>query len=433
MYFYLKKPNSGIITPINLHYYINSKEKYFKYPVGKSIHPDSWSFENRLPKTTRGAAAIKSKHLITRLTQYCDYLEKVIRDCENKNIPVTKHYLKTMFDAKFKNAKKIVTKNQNIVEVMDLFIKTKNGSGGQSLSWNKKYNNLRRKLMLYDLYNKKPTLFRDVDQDWIDSYCGFARSTPELLKSHKYFRDKVAELQKDYDRTLPVKRMNDNTLNRNIKFLFTFLKWSYPKYHNINVKYLENPVKVFQSDDVYLTMSEVESLEKYEAPTKALDKVRDLFLIGIYSGQRFSDYSVLEKEDLHGDIIIKRAEKTESDSFIHLHPKLKRILDKYDWKLPKISSQKFNVQIQKICRNIGMTKQFKTTNYVGSLKEVKYYEKCDMVTSHTARRTFITLSAERGMRDHVIMKITGIRDPKTLLKYKKTTQEEIKESTIKVW
>ena len=43
-----------------------------------------------------------------------------------------------------------------------------------------------------------------------------------------------------------------------------------------------------------------------------------------------------------------------------------------------------------------------------------------MVSSHTARRTFITLSAENNMPDHIIMKIVGISDPKTLIKYKKT-------------
>ena len=49
---------------------------------------------------------------------------------------------------------------------------------------------------------------------------------------------------------------------------------------------------------------------------------RDMFLIGVYSGQRFSDYSVFEKADVRKGMIIKRAEKTETNSYIPLHPKL---------------------------------------------------------------------------------------------------------------
>jgi integrase len=158
-----------------------------------------------------------------------------------------------------------------------------------------------------------------------------------------------------------------------------------------------------------------------------------LFLIGVYSGQRFSDYSVFEKADVQGDMIIKKAEKTETESFIPLHRKLKELLDKYDWELPRISSQKFNEHIQKVCELADFKEDIKEIIYRGTKKEVVYNPKYKMVSSHTARRTFITLSSEKGMPDHIIMKITGIRDPKTLLKYKKTSQKSVIESMEKYW
>jgi len=51
------------------------------------------------------------------------------------------------------------------------------------------------------------------------------------------------------------------------------------------------------------------------------------------------------------------------------------------------------------------------------IEEVKPFYKC--VTSHTARRTFITLASEANVPDHIIMGICGIRDSKTLKTYKK--------------
>jgi len=65
-------------------------------------------------------------------------------------------------------------------------------------------------------------------------------------------------------------------------------------------------------------------------------------------------------------MIIKRAEKTETHSFIPLHPKLKRLLDKYDWNLKSITSSKFNPNIQKICKIAGFTEEIKNTVYRGA-------------------------------------------------------------------
>ncbi len=132
-------------------------------------------------------------------------------------------------------------------------------------------------------------------------------------------------------------------------------------------------------------------------------------------------------------MIIKKAEKTEHESFIPLHRKLKTLLDAYDWQLPRISSQKFNSYIQTVGKMAKIEDKIKETIYRGSKKEIIYRPKYTMISSHTARRAFITLSAERGMPDHIIMKITGIKDPKTLIKYKKTSQQTVTDFAHKIW
>ena len=86
-----------------------------------------------------------------------------------------------------------------------------------------------------------------------------------------------------------------------------------------------------------------------------LDYYRDLFLIGVYSGQRYSDYSRFNKKYIDGDNIKIRAKKTGQFSYIPLSKKLKAILDKYDWQLKTIASQKFNIAVQDICRIAGLS------------------------------------------------------------------------------
>jgi hypothetical protein len=67
-------------------------------------------------------------------------------------------------------------------------------------------------------------------------------------------------------------------------------------------------VKTRDADHVSLTKEQVQELSELQL-NKKLDKYRDLFLIGCYSGQRFSDYTVFKKADVVDNRIVKRAEK----------------------------------------------------------------------------------------------------------------------------
>ena len=116
-------------------------------------------------------------------------------------------------------------------------------------------------------------------------------------------------------------------------------------------------------------------------------------------------------------------------SFIPLTDKLKSILDKYEWVLPKISSQKFNKRIQKICKKLEINEEIKFTYNKGNTRKEEIKQKWEKISSHTARRTYITRAAEDGVADHLIMAVCGIKDPKTLNKYKKINKETLFEST----
>jgi len=65
-----------------------------------------------------------------------------------------------------------------------------------------------------------------------------------------------------------------------------------------------------------LTEEELEILTKVEL-SERLDYYRDLFLIGVYSGQRYSDYSRFNKKYIEGDNIKIRA-KRQGSSVISL-------------------------------------------------------------------------------------------------------------------
>ena len=109
------------------------------------------------------------------------------------------------------------------------------------------------------------------------------------------------------------------------------------------------------------------------------------------------------------------------------------LLNKYEWKLPKISSQKFNIKIQEICKDLKIDSEIKKVSYMGKNHTETILPKWKLIGSHTARRTFITLMSERGMPDHQLMQIAGIKDVKTLIKYKKFKLKTLIKTSNKLW
>ena len=285
-----------------------------------------------------------------------------------------------------------------------------------------------------------------------DEYLQEIRTVGTLTKAsqtkYRQCRDKFADFQGKRNYTLldmndtvlwafvaymrEVHQNTDNSLSRNFTFFKTFLNWNVKKGRQFPNDFKNVSITKRDTDDIALTQDEVEILETIKLSAR-LDFFRDLFLIGVYSGQRYSDYSVFEKADVRNGMIVKRAEKTETKSFIPLHPKLERLLDKYNWEIRKVSSQKFNKAIQEICQIAGFDDEVKKTRYFGQKKKIERFHRWEIVTSHTARRTFITLSSEKGMPDHIIMSITGIRDPKTLKKYKKINLDSVMSQALRVF
>lgn len=59
--------------------------------------------------------------------------------------------------------------------------------------------------------------------------------------------------------------------------------------------------------------------------------------------------------------------------------------------------------------------------------------KCELITSHTARKTFITNSLLLGMEPAAIKKIANIKKDAVLSKYMKITEAYTDEQMEKAW
>ena len=228
------------------------------------------------------------------------------------------------------------------------------------------------------------------------------------------------------------KEISDNTLKRKMRFFKSFLDWCIKNEYSTNLAFKDVIIKGRETSHVSLTTEEVDTLAGLELD-EALSYYRDLFLIGVYSGQRYSDYTRFNKKFIDGNNIVIRATKTSQFSYIPLNKRLRGLLDKYEWCLKLISSQKFNIQIQKICNLAGFDETVQVDKFYGNKKVSKDLPRWKLIASHTARRTFITLSAQRNVPRSLVMQATGIKSYKTLENYIRLDVDKLNLEMFKAW
>lgn len=231
---------------------------------------------------------------------------------------------------------------------------------------------------------------------------------------------------------LNVKKYAKNTYGRAFKFLKTVLnEASKPdengrRYNEFNDFQSFNTGISEESDSIYLTETELQDIYKLDLSHRpGLDKVRDLFLIGCYTGLRFSDYTTISPEDIKGNRLRVLEQKTKGKVVIPLAPTVKDILQKYNFRLPKaISNQKFNEALKDIAELAGIKETIVTNITKGGVSKGTTQPKYKLVTSHVARRSFATNAVKRGIQPVLIMAITGHKSEKEFWKYVKVTNEE---------
>lgn len=208
-----------------------------------------------------------------------------------------------------------------------------------------------------------------------------------------------------------------------------------------------------KAKEIYLTKTELQAL--YEMPLEGLkDKVRDVFLVGCYTCQRFSDYARLEKENFtktaKGTKVVRIVqEKTGNDVVIPiLNDNLLHIAEKYGYDIPKVNDVILNRYIKQILKELSSTvpslarkertlltmkeREKEKQGLVSFERDNKGYvikPRYKLVSSHTARRSGITNLYLSGNFDtYQMMSISGHRDEKTFYEYIKLSSDEVADS-----
>lgn len=186
-----------------------------------------------------------------------------------------------------------------------------------------------------------------------------------------------------------------------------------------------------EGQQIYLNETDLEKLGKVELSGNE-EKLRDLFLLQCYTGQRYGDIVRLDNAIITDTTITLVQEKTAQKVVIPLSDDAKAILNKYDNKMPYIGTEYANELLKVIGKKAGIDdEQLITKQEKGKTVTIKVL-KYELMKTHTARRTFVTASIKKGIQPSIIMKITGHTNPKTMERYNKMTAADAAEAMLGV-
>jgi len=183
-------------------------------------------------------------------------------------------------------------------------------------------------------------------------------------------------------------------------------------------KKLDYPREV-ETNTIVLEKAEVKMLIQHDPKNLRLSRVKDLFLVLIYTGLRFGDGVRISNRWVSNGMLHIHTQKTDEKITIPLHPNLKEILEKYEYNLSSlaISNQKFNKYVKELCQDAGINADIEVIKYQHGIRKHHVFPKHKLIASHTCRRTFITNSILAGIPLSVIQRITGHKKLVALQKY----------------
>lgn len=411
--FYLKESNAKFETPINaLLHYDNSR---FKFATGEKIHPKFWNPKRQRVKSNYPG----SPEFNDKLEFIGDELMAAYRSSSKSKIPLTKEFL---HGEMMKRLKRDTQKQKNFFDYYDDFVAAKTAL--IRINSIKKFISLKNHLQLFERHTKNKVRFENMNEKFEEQFNAFLLSKITVVKDGEEKVIKAAHL--------------NNTVAKYISTLKSFLKWAVKREHNTYTKFTEFKATAKNSEIIYLTEEELMSLFSFDFKgNKKLSNVRDVFCFGCFTGLRYSDFSRVRKENIKAIdqkfYITITTNKTNDPLIVPLTDDAMEILRRNNFKLPVVSNQKMNDSLKEMGEAAGIDDIQILTSYSGKKRIVSEGPKHQFLSCHDSRRTFITLSLEKGMRIETVMDITEIKDYKTLKRYIKITNKVKMIEMSKAW
>ncbi len=397
--FYLKAADKKGESPILLTYQ-NRGEK-FRYYTKLKATPGSWKNQR-----------VKSNYIgYSEINGILDDIENTLKAIEREALFNKKEYTVETIKRKFFLRFGSLTNTSDFFTVFDKFIS--DSSPIKTIRTIIGYKCLKEKLLKFSAAKGYTIGFEAIDFHFYESFVGYMLNDLQNL---------------------------NNTVGNYIKNLKVFLRYA-ADHEYISEPLNLNKFKVFRDevDLVYLTEKELMTIYRRDDLEKRLANVRDVFCFGCFTGLRFSDITKLTNSHIKEGYLELKTEKTRDSLRIPLNIHAKEILNRHKGNyagkpLPtNLSNQKTNDYLKELAELCEIDEIRSFEQFSGSKKKVTTKYKFELISTHTARRTFVTLALEKGIRAEVVMAMTGHKSYKSFQKYIKITDKIKEQEMNRAW
>ena len=264
----------------------------------------------------------------------------------------------------------------------------------------------KRRTMMAHLKDFRPTAcFNDIDENFFLDFKEF------LIKDKKHVNSHVA---------------------KTISEIRGFLNWATSRGYNKNEAYKRVKVSLDGTNQdnrgamFSLTFNEFVHLYTMDLSLPHLDRVRDVFCFCCATGMRYSDVKNLKWSNIEDDCIVYTSIKTTTTSVIPMNQFSTGIIKKYEpfkeiseFILPVISNQKYNDYLKDLGKLAGLDGPITKTDYRGAKRVETTKKKWELLTSHVARKTFVTICIDLGIPGDIVRSIIGHKDPAMIARYER--------------
>lgn len=175
---------------------------------------------------------------------------------------------------------------------------------------------------------------------------------------------------------------------------------------------------------VFLTMPEIKKIASCDLGNdKMKNIVRDYFVISCLTSLRYSDFICIRPEHIKGNTINMITKKTGEPVIIPISSMVKNIFEKYEYQLPKAPcNQVFNRVLKEVGKIAEIDEEVTVSKTVAGVKQTMTFNKYQLLTAHTGRRSMISNCILEGIPTPSIMLISAHKNLKVFQGYVRMNQ-----------
>lgn len=231
--------------------------------------------------------------------------------------------------------------------------------------------------------------------------------------------------------------MADGSVSKQLRNLKSFLKDAISRKRTSPIDMTNWSWKFVEPEAMALTAAELTRIEALQGLPAYLENARCLWLLMAYTGLRYSDAMNLKSEHDKGEVLRLTPQKTtDIAATVYIRKSARTLLTKcWASETHGISNVKLNQFIKPICQRAGIDELTEKVSYYGQTSRPKkeVFKKWELVSCHTARCTFITLSFSKKIPLELIMMAAGHTNAKTTLRYNQNTEARQIEVSRLAW